>query len=466
MKNKQLIIIMMLLTTIVTAACSGGRPQDEAEAASQEAAQVEESFVSVEVVEVESGEISQFFNYAGDLQPQKEINIIPEIGGKIDSLLVEVGDTVAKGDPIATLEQDSFLLEIAQAEAALKNAEAGLARLEAGARPAEIAAAQALVQSAKAQLNEVITIDDDERIQAAQSLANSRAELKRAQEAYDKIAWADDIGTRQEAVDLERATVNYETALSRYNLDITPRDSTVAPLMERLAQAELTLEVALNPYRDFDFAAAEAGIEQAEAALAQAQLRLAKTTITAPFDGIVAELFIEEGSIVNGQAPISELISSDLEAVINAEETNIGLLSVGQSATLNVQAYPGVNFPAIVTSIDPIGDPNSRTFEVTLTPVDEEGQLKSGMYADLSILSEEKQDATLIPRAALVVTNNQPTVYVVLDENIVELREVTTGLSTSDQVEILEGLEPGEIVVIAGQPNLADGAKIEIVSGF
>ena len=475
MKRATFITIILLLVGLITTACGGFGPGGESEEATENGAEtaqegasteLEENFVSVEVAEVEEGDIAQFFDYAGDLQPQKEIDVVPEIGGKVETLLIEVGDTVTQGDTIATLNQDTLLVELQQAEAAVKGAVAGLKRLEAGSRAEEIAAAQALVQSARAQLNEVITIDDDERTRAATTLATTRAELKRAQQAYDKIAWASDIGTRQESVDLERATVAYETALAQYNLDVTPRDSSVAPLMENLARAELSLELALNPYRDFDFEAAQAAIEQAEAGVKQVQLRLEKTNITAPFSGIVADVFIEEGSIINTQAPISHLISNEIEAQINAEETRIGLLSVGQSATLNVQAYPGVDFPAVVTSIDPTGDSNSRTFPVTIVPIDEEGLLKSGMYADLSILSEERQGVPLVPQAAIVTIDNQPSVYVVLDENVVEQRQVTIGLSNNVQAEILEGLQPGDVVVIAGQPNLADGVKVEIVSGF
>ncbi len=469
MKRTKYFYVGLILISLILAACSGrpGAGGEEAEAAqADEPTPTVESFVSVEVAEVETGDISQFFNYAGDLQPQKQVNIVPEVGGKIVELNVDIGDSVAKGDLIARLEQESYLIAIEQAEASVASAQAGLDRLEAGSRPGEIAAAQALVQSAKAQLNEILTIDDDERIQASTSLANARAELKRAQEAYDKIAWAGDIGTRQEAVDLEQATIAYETALANYNIGVTPRDSAVAPLMENLARAELSLELVLTPYRDFDFAAAEAAIAQAEAGLKLAKFNMTKTDITAPFAGVISELSVEEGSIVSGQAPISTLISEEVEVLVNAEESRVGLISKGQSAKLNVQAYPGTDFPGVVTSIDPVGDSSSRTFPVTIVPVDEEGVLKSGMYADLSILSEERNDVPLVPQAAIVTLNSQPTVYVVLDDETVEQRDVTTGLENNDQVEILEGVEPGEIVVVAGQPNLADGVKVEVVSGF
>lgn len=467
MKKTTLFYLLVLLTIgLITTACSG-TDQSTAQAAppAQEEAKVE-NFISVEVAEVVSGDIAQFFDYAGDLQPQKQINITPEVGGKVERLLVEVGDQVVKGDPIAILERDTYLAELKQAQAALRSAAAELQRLESGSRPAEISVAQASVQSAKAQLNEVITIDDDERTQAATNLATTQAELKRAQEEYDKIAWAGDVGTRQEAVDLEKATIAYETALADYNIKINPRDSEVAPLMERLAQAELTLELALDPYREFDFEAARAGIEQAEATLELAQIRLGKTTIEAPFDGVISDLHIEEGSLVSTQATISEIVSNEVEVLVNVEESRIGQIFEGQNATLNVQAYPNVNFPAVVTEIDPTGDTASHTFPVTITAVDEKGLLKSGMYADLSLLSEEKQNVPLIPRAAIVNLAGQPTVYVVIDDNVAEQRSVTTGLTNANQVEILSGLEPGDIVVIAGQPNLADGASVEIVSGF
>jgi RND family efflux transporter MFP subunit len=235
--------------------------------------------------------------------------------------------------------------------------------------------------------------------------------------------------------------------------------------MAQLTQAELTLAMTLKPFRDIDFQLAQTGIQQAEAAVDLARLQLDEATIKAPFDGLIAELNISEGSTAGPQAPVARVVSKEVEVAIDVEENRLGQVFEGQNAALRVTTYPGQDFPAVVTSVAPVADTDTHTFAVKITPIDEEGVLRSGMYADVSILAEEKQETLLVPRAAVILVNNQETVYVVKENNTVEQREITTGLVNGSYAEILSGLEPGETVVIAGQPNLVNGAPVEIVTG-
>jgi multidrug efflux pump subunit AcrA (membrane-fusion protein) len=385
------------------------------------------------------------------------------VAGKVDAVLVEEGDKVKAGDPIATIDQDTYLVQLRQAEAALKSAELNLAKMRLGSRPEEIAVAQAGVEVARAALDDVATIDDDERTTAAAALARTEASLRSAQSEYDKIAWAGDVGTKPQAIALEQATIAYEDALADYNLRTTPSDSQLAPLIVQLAQAELNLILKQQPFREVDFAIAEAGVEQAQTAVDLVNLQLEDTTITVPFEGIIVDLPITEGSTVGPQSPVAFIVSEEVEVAIELEEGRINQISEGQSVSLQLSAYPDQTFPATVASIDPIADANTRTFTVKITPVDEEGLLKSGMYADVSLLADERTNTVVVPREAIVQQDDQTLVYVI-EQGIASQREVETGLSDGQKVEILSGLEPGETVVISGQPNLADGAKVEVVN--
>lgn len=336
--------------------------------------------------------------------------------------------------------------------------------MELGSRPEEIAAAQTAVELARAQLNDVSTISDDERTQAAAALAQAQTKLKVAQAEYDKIAWAGDVGTTPQAQDLQNATVAYQTALASYNLSVNPSDSTVAPLMNALAQAELQLAVIKEPYRQIDFETARAAITQAEAAVEQANIHLSEVAIKAPFAGVIAELNISQGSQVNNQTRVAQLLSRAMEVSLNVPESVIGQVAQGQSAALQVTAYPGQDFPGEVTGIAPAADQNTRTFEVKVTPIQGEDLLRSGMFADVSILAQEKKNILVAPLAAVTQQNNQPTVYVVNSDSTVEQRPVTTGLADDDRIEILAGLKAGEQVVTAGQSNLVDGAKVKLTN--
>lgn len=462
-------IIILLGAVLALSACSGsfGGSEDEESVAEVQAAELEEADeagVPVEVAEVQTGDISLILSYTGSLQPEDDINLIPGAAGRVEQVLVEVGDPVKTGDPIAIIEDDTYQIQIKQAEAALANAQLNLAKMELGSRPEEIAAAQAAVELARAALNDVATVSDDERTTSAANLANAEAALRRAQSEYDKIAWAGDVGSTPQAAALQQATIAYESALAAYNLGTNPSDSQLAPLMLQLAQAELQLSLRLQPFREIDFEQARVGIRQAEAVLELAENQLEETTITAPFDGIISELNITTGSMVSQQTPVASIISEELEAEIEVQESLISQVENGQFASMQITAYPGQDFPAVVTSVAPTANKDTRTFKVSITPTEGEELLRSGMFADVAILTQENKNSTLAPQEAIVQEGNQPTVFVLNDDNTVEKRNVTTGLHDNERVEILSGLKPGDLVVIAGQPNLVDGVKVEPVN--
>jgi HlyD family secretion protein len=453
-----LFVLLLGLSLLISGCNSASEPV--AQAAPQKE---EEVSAPVEVATVETGDITLIFSYTGNLKSKDEVKIMPGAAGRIETVLVEVGDQVKAGDPIATIKRDVYVAQLRQAQAGLTAAKLKLGKMEMGSRPEEIAVAEAGLQLARAALNDVATISDNERTTAVANLANAQAALRRAQAEYDKIAWAGNVGLMPQALALEQATTGYEAALAAYNLQTTPSDAQLAPLMAQVVQAELQLTLIKQPFRDIDFEMARVAIDQAEAAVELANLQLDEATIEAPFDGIIAELYVTEGTSAGPQTSVALEVSNQVEMSIGVEESRIGRVSKGQNAALQVEAYPGQDFPAVVSSIAPVADKDTHTFAVKVTPLDEAGLLRSGMFANLSILVDEKQNTLLVPLDAVTEVNGQTSVYVVKG-NIANLRPVTVGLTSDGYVEILSGLEEGETVVTAGQSNLTDGAKVEAVN--
>jgi HlyD family secretion protein len=458
-KQKPLFFYVMLIGLLLgITACGASEPKEE------EVVTVEDNRVPVEVAHVEKGKIDLVFVYSGNLESVDDINVFPEAAGKIKELLVEEGDVVKTGDPIAIIESDVYEIQLKQAKANVKNAQLQLAKMTLGSRPVEIATAQAAVQLARAALEDVSKIDDNELTKAAANIARAQSALRKAQSDYDKIAWAGDVGETREALALEEATIAYENALASYNLDTTPGDARLAPLMVQVAQAELNLALTLQPFREIDFAIAKAGIEQAEVGIEMAQLQLDNTVIEAPFDGIVAELNIAKGSNVGPQVPIARFVTQAVEVKVNVEESRIGLVKPGQFAAIRVPAFPGKDFAAVVTTISPVANKDTRTFSITVMPQDDEGVLRGGMFANVSLLIDEKDDTILTPLTSITLTDNDKVVYVVTAEQTVVQRTIVTGIQDNERIEILSGLEEGDTVVVAGQPNLIDGALVEVVN--
>ena len=421
---------------------------------------------AVEVATAETGDIALIFNYSGNLQSTADIDVQPKVSGEVVEILVTVGDEVAAGDPLARIDDELLRLDLKNAEVALKKAQIDLVKMEAGARDEEIAAARASVELARSALEDVANIDDNERTTAVLNLSQAQAEVQRAQAEYDKIAWAGQVGTTPQAVQLEQATAAYEAALAEYTLKTNPSDSTLAPLEAELVQAQLNLALALQPFQEFDFELARTAIEQAETNIDRAELQVEYATIRAPFDGLIASIEVEPGSLVSASSAIVRLVSPTVEVSVPVEESRLGQLRVELPASLNVAAYPGVDFPAIVSTVPPVADGTTHTFDITVLPQDERGLLRAGMYADVAIMADVKSNALLVPRAAVTLVDDQPVVYIVTvkdDRQVAERRDITTGLRDQDNVEIIDGLAVGDTVVTLGHANLIDGADVVVI---
>ena len=463
--KKNLFILTLLATTIIFAtACSPtANPAEAAPAHQAETAAADHPGPPVAVAPVEVGSISLLLNYSGNLQAQKEVHLVPKVAGEITQVLVQPGDTVKKGDAIAMIDDEVYALQLKQAQSVLDEAQLNLQKMQEGARPEEIAAARSALAITSAALTDAESIDDNERTAAALNLANARSALQLAQAEYDKIAWAGQVSQTPQALKLEQATNAYEASLAAYNLQTNPGEAQLAPLEGQLVQAQLNLALAEEPFRPVDFEIVRAKIGQAKTAVELAQLQLGYTVIKAPLDGVVAELYVDEGDMVGNTSPVGLVLSSEIEVKLNIEESRLAQIETGQAVSLRVAAYPGVEFPATVTNVAPHADSNTHTFSVTVTPLDKEGQLRHGMFADTTVLAAEKDNTRLVPVSAVVFVNDQTVVYAVTADGTVEQRVVVTGLSNRNQVEILSGVKAGETVVTNGQANLLDGVKVDVV---
>jgi RND family efflux transporter MFP subunit len=452
-----LLIVVILAALPLLTACS---PMSEPVA--QAAVEQAETVVSVQVAPATSGDIAQVYEYTGDLQSVDSVTVLPGASGRVEAVLVEVGQQLQAGDPIAKIETDTYAVQLQQAQASLEAARLQIQKMDEGTRPEQIAAAQAAVQFARDTVEDVNSIDDDERTAAAAALAQAESALKLAQSEYDKVAWAGQVGMLPQSIQLEQATIGYEAALAAYELQTNPSDSQIAPLLTQLAQAEMALALAEKPFTETDYDLARTQVALAETAVEMAQIQMDEATIKAPFDGTVAEIYITQGSMVGPSVPVILFVSDQVEVVVDVEESRIARIESGLPASLRVSAYPDQDFPAVVTSVAPVADSGTHTFAVTVSPADGNGRLRSGMYAKVALLVDEKASAVQVPRQAVVEEGESQLVYVLTDSGTVEKRVITTGIASNGNVEVLSGLTAGEQVVIAGQADLEDGTSVEV----
>lgn len=452
-------LLSMALFVIVITGCNTAATPDTAAQSSEMPA------IPVEVLAVSDGNISSILNYSGDLQPVRSLSLVSIVSGAVEEVKVNVGDIVRAGDPIMRVEDTTYKAQLKQAEAGLTVAQSNLAKMESGARQEQIDMAKAGVDAANAQLEGLTTLTDDERTLASANYAQAEAALRLAQYEYDKIKWADQVGRTPQALQLQQATIAFETAKAAYDIQANPDESTLTQLRSAVRQAELNLQLAKNPFTENDFAVARAGVSQAEGVVALAQYQVDNVVLRAPFDGIIAEVYSVVGSVASPQFPVVKLIAAEMEVTLEIPENDLPKLYVGQPAALKVAAYPGQDFPAYVDSIAPTADTTSHTFTVKVSVPDETGLLHAGMFADVSLLLEERAGVILVPRSALTTVDGQSAVYVVsADEQSVVVRPVTTGLTDDGHIEITDGLSVGETIVTVGLTDLSDGSPINITT--
>lgn len=203
-------------------------------------------------------------------------------------------------------------------------------------------------------------------------------------------------------------------------------------------------------------------LENVRAQYRMATLELSYATVSAPISGVVASRDIKPGNFVQINSPIIRIVdSSRLEATLNVPEREIAKLSPGQAVNLVADALPGKQFTGTVARVSPVVDTGTGTFRVVTTFLGE-GGLQPGMFGRLSINYDQRADALVVPRSALLEDGGAPAVYVVRDGKALRT-ELKLGYDDAGFVEVREGLKQGEEVVIAGKAALREGSAVQVI---
>jgi membrane fusion protein (multidrug efflux system) len=209
-----------------------------------------------------------------------------------------------------------------------------------------------------------------------------------------------------------------------------------------------------------------ANVQVLEAKLALAQARLSKFEIKAPFSGIVGIRNVSLGDYVKDGADLVNLEDiSSVKIDFRVPERFIDRVQKGQALEVMVNALPGKPFLAQVDAIDPQIDNSGRSALLRGRIDNPERRLKPGMFARVRLILNERENAMVVPEEAIVPMGNKATVWKIVDAKA-QRTEVKTGLRRDAKVEIVEGLQVGDIVVTAGQMRLSqDGTPVRIAEG-
>jgi membrane fusion protein (multidrug efflux system) len=211
---------------------------------------------------------------------------------------------------------------------------------------------------------------------------------------------------------------------------------------------------------------AKLAMVNAKSQLTQANINVGDTRIKAPISGFINKKYIEVGSIIAGM-PATELFEivnvSRLKLNVSVSESQVASLKVGTPITVKASVYPDETFAGKITFIASKADASlSFPVEIEITN-NASADLKAGMYGTAEFASkQQKQSLKIVPRNAFVgsVSSNQ---IFVIENGIAKMKTVTAGRILGDKVEILNGLNVGETVIVTGQINLQEGSAVEII---
>jgi len=308
-------------------------------------------------------------------------------------------------------------IAVANAEIAVRLAEIGYRQAQEGATNEAIAAARATVASAEAQVT------------------NAQAQLD---DIDDQIAQA------------EAAVTQAEASVAQAEAGVLQAEAGVLQAEAAVAQAEANLASLRAGTSKEKIAIAEAQVAQARISLEDAQDNLAKAALTAPFDGVVTEVYAAEGEWASGLAV--ELVDTDsMEVVLEVDEIDIGAIAVGQPTVVTLEAWPDEELTGKVVAIAPKAKIQSEivTYEVHLRVEAGDLPVLTGMTANAELVTAERENVLLVPNRAITADREAGKYYVnVVKGNELIKTEVTIGLRDKDFTEITGGLEEGEELFI------------------
>ena len=441
-----------------------------------------------EVLTVEKGTLISTVSATGAIEPQGEVSLIFRGAGRVGEVLVKEGEQVTRGQVLARLESGDLDLAEAQAEAGLAISKAQLAKLKAPADPLDIASAEASVASAQAAVESAraaVTSAEasyrdlqngqsaDQKAVAASNLERARAVLAQAQAAYDQVAQMPQVGMMPQALQLQQATIDYNTAEANYRLStaaasasqlagsraqIAQAKATLAQTQATLAQAQATLEKLNRGPGENDLAIAEAQVKQGEIALQQAQLNRTNIELASPGDGVVTKVNIKPGELPSAAQPAMVVTDlSKFHITISVDEIDIGRLQEGQKVNITLDAVPDAKLTGHISSIaaTPSSSSGAVTYQVTVVIDESDATLRSGLSATASIVTQELADVVLVPNRSIQIDRTSGRAYVEKIVNGVPARtEIELGARNEASSQVLSGLAAGDQLAIRSGTSL------------
>jgi RND family efflux transporter MFP subunit len=387
-----------------------------------------EKIAPVEVAPVVRGSIRDIVTADAVLYPRDQANIMPKISAPVRRFLVNRGDHVKRGQLLAELENLDLVAAVLESKGQLAQAESSARATSAGV-PEQVTKAQTDVDAGRQALD------------AAQKLLESRQQLFK------------------------------EGALARRPVD----EAQVAQAQARaqLETAQQHLQALQSVGKEEQIKSAAAQVEAARGRNAAVQAQVVYSEIRSPINGVVTDRPFYPGEMANAGMPLLTVMDvSSIVARVNLAQDQAKNIKVGDAATLT-PADGSAAVTGKVTIASPAVDPNSTTLQVWVQADNPGERLRAGASVHVAIVAATIDDAILVPAAAILPSDEGGTTVMTVDEkDIAHQTRVTVGVREPEMVQVLyelqadgtlEGVQPGERVIISGGLGLDDDTKVRVL---
>lgn len=281
---------------------------------------------------------------------------------------------------------------------------------------------------------------------AKQKLAQAKLQLEKAGILNEKS----DVQVKNTREELERYENLYKESL------VSERE--VAEIRYRMDELEHDLRVTSSESRELSHR-----VEELESEIEQSELELARARIEAPFSGFITERKVDVGQTVKNLDAVFKLGDfSPLLTDVFVSEREAAEIAAGQGVTIYSGVDSTLGIDGRVARISPVVDQATGTVKVTVELNGQKGLFKPGAFVRVAIRTDTREGSVLVPKRAVVEEDGESFVFIT-EEDSVKRMKVDLGYESDRDVEIVNGVGPGESIVVAGQGGLKDGSKIKLV---
>jgi HlyD family secretion protein len=444
MKKKQLVPVMLTCVVIGSAILSGCGSSKSATAKPASRA------VPVATTVVKEGTIGAHAVFTGQISPSLQTKVVSKISGKVVKVFVNAGDTVKAGQPLVQVDTTDLENQLRQQQAQLKQ------------QQAQVQAIQAQVQTNEAQLEKAKTDAQNNYNQLLAPLQQAKIDLDAKQMAFNREQNLYQQGAASKA-DLDAAQTALETAKSKYDA-AQQQVNAASPGGDPLNVDSVKIAQDQVSQAQAQVAAAQAQLGQIQANIEATQSQIAQATVTSPVDGVVVSKDVEVGGFAGGQGSVATIAQIDpVQVNLNIPENMIDKVKEGLHVKVAVKALGNQTWDAVISRINPVEDTNSKSYQAVVEIKNPDRKLKPGMVAEVTVEGLTPRKALVIPANALVQTPDGAKVFTV-ENNVAHQHLLKLGAIESDQVEVLEGLKAGDVLVTEGQELLGEGAQVNVTN--